>query len=85
MATLTIEQRLRDVIVEQLGCDETEVTPAATLESLHADSLDTVELCMGIEQEFGVTVGDVEEEQIAALPFEGLVDWVSKKIYRVGL
>ena len=54
MAEKTIEQRVKDIIVEQLGVNADQVTPDAKfIEDLGADSLDTVELVMALEEEFG--------------------------------
>ncbi len=54
MAEKTIEQRVKDIIVEQLGVNPDQVTPEAKfIEDLGADSLDTVELVMALEEEFG--------------------------------
>ncbi|HKI69095.1 MAG TPA: acyl carrier protein, partial [Verrucomicrobiae bacterium] len=53
MAEKTIEQRVKDIIVEQLGVKPDQVTPDAKfIEDLGADSLDTVELVMALEEEF---------------------------------
>lgn len=57
--------RVRKVVVEQLSVDEAEVTPEASFTSdLGADSLDTVELVMAFEEEFGVEIPDEEAEKI---------------------
>lgn len=58
----TIYERVRSLIVEQLGVEEEEVTPSASfVDDLNADSLDLVELIMSIEEEFGGS-GDAEME-----------------------
>jgi acyl carrier protein len=63
MSEPTIAERLKNLIVEQLGVDEMEVTPDASIISdLGADSLDTVELCMAVEEEFGIEIDDSELE-----------------------
>ena len=58
-------ERLKKIIVEQLGVDEAEVKPEASfVEDLNADSLDLVELIMSLEEEFGVEISDEEAEKI---------------------
>ena len=65
MAEKTIEQRVKDIIVEQLGVDESEVTPEASItDDLGADSLDQVELVMAFETEFNIDIPDEEAEKI---------------------
>ena len=60
-----ISERVKAIIVEKLGVNETEVTPEATFaQDLGADSLDTVELIMEFEKEFGVTIPDDKAEGI---------------------
>nr|P80920.2 RecName: Full=Acyl carrier protein; Short=ACP [Leucothrix mucor] len=63
-----IEQRVKNVVVEQLGVDEAEVTNAASfVDDLGADSLDTVELVMALEEEFGTEIPDEEAEKITTV------------------
>jgi acyl carrier protein len=60
-----IEERLRRIIAEQLGVDESQVTPSASFEEdLNADSLDLVELIMSLEEEFGVEISEEDAEKI---------------------
>jgi acyl carrier protein len=57
--------RLKKIIVEQLGVDEEEVNPTASfVEDLNADSLDLVELIMSLEEEFGMEISDEDAEKI---------------------
>ena len=61
----TTFERLKKIIVEQLGVDEEEVTPTASfVEDLNADSLDLVELSMSLEEEFGMEISDEDAERI---------------------
>ncbi|MGN1392632.1 MAG: acyl carrier protein [Succinivibrionaceae bacterium] len=60
-----IEERVKKVIVEQLGVEESQVvSEAAFIEDLGADSLDTVELVMALEEEFGTEIPDEDAEKI---------------------
>jgi len=64
MASDTFD-RVKKIIVEQLGVEENEVTPeASTTDDLGADSLDQVELVMAFETEFGIDIPDEEAEKI---------------------
>jgi acyl carrier protein len=63
-----IEAKVKKIIVEQLGVDEAEVTPEAKfIDDLGADSLDTVELVMALEEEFGVEIPDEDAEKITTV------------------
>jgi len=65
MAEKSIEEKVKDIIVEQLGVNLEQVTPQAKfIEDLGADSLDTVELVMAFEEEFNVEVPDEEAEKL---------------------
>jgi len=63
-----IETRVKEIIVEQLGVDAGEVNPAASfVNDLGADSLDTVELVMALEEEFDVEIPDDQAEKIQSV------------------
>lgn len=63
-----IFQKLKGIVVEQLGVDEDDVTmDASFVEDLNADSLDLVELIMSLEEEFGLEISDEEAEQITTV------------------
>jgi acyl carrier protein len=62
---VAVADKVKSIIVEQLGVDEEEVTPDASfVEDLGADSLDTVELVMAFEEQFGIEIPDEEAEKI---------------------
>ena len=68
MAEKTIEQKVKDIIVEQLGVNADQViSEAKFIEDLGADSLDTVELIMALEEEFGIEVPDEEAEKLVSV------------------
>lgn len=63
-----IASRVKAIIVDKLGVDESEVVPTASFTNdLGADSLDTVELIMELEKEFNVTIPDDQAEKIATV------------------
>ena len=65
MSEKSIEEKVKDIIVEQLGVNPEQVTPNASfIEDLGADSLDTVELVMAFEEEFSVEVPDEDAEKL---------------------
>ena len=62
---MAVADKVKSIIVEQLGVDEEEVTPDASfVDDLGADSLDTVELVMAFEEEFGLDISDEAAEQM---------------------
>jgi acyl carrier protein len=63
-----MEARLREIVVDQLGVEESQVVPEAGFVSdLDADSLDLVELIMALEEEFGVDIPDEDAEKIVTV------------------
>ena len=68
MADASIEEKVKNIIVEQLGVREDQVkSEAKFIEDLGADSLDTVELVMAFEEEFDITVPDEEAEKLTSV------------------
>jgi acyl carrier protein len=64
----TIEERVKKIVVEQLGVKEEEVSnDSSFVDDLGADSLDTVELVMALEEEFNVEIQDEEAEKITTI------------------
>lgn len=74
-----VEQKVKDIIVEQLGVNADEVTrDASFIEDLGADSLDTVELVMALEEEFQAEIPDEEAEKLKTVG--DAIDYIEKKI-----
>ena len=72
---MSIEERVKKIIVEQLGVKEEDVKPEASfVEDLGADSLDTVELVMALEEEFDIEIPDEEAEKITTV--QSAIDYV---------
>ncbi|HPY41808.1 MAG: acyl carrier protein [Thiolinea sp.] len=73
---MSIEARVKAIVVEQLGVDESEVTNTSSfIEDLGADSLDTVELVMALEEEFGTEIPDEEAEKITTV--QAAIDYIN--------
>ncbi|MBI4398736.1 MAG: acyl carrier protein [Candidatus Omnitrophica bacterium] len=65
---MAVQDKITEIIVEQLGVKPEEVTPEASfVDDLGADSLDTVELVMALEEEFGVEIPDEDAEKITTV------------------
>ena len=72
----TVEERVKQIIVEQLGVDEAEVTPKASfVDDLGADSLDTVELVMAFEEAFDIEIPDEQAEKIRTV--KDAIDYIN--------
>ena len=64
----SIEERVRDLVVDQLGVSEDQVNSQASfIDDLGADSLDTVELVMAFEEEFGIDIPDDDAEKMSSV------------------
>lgn len=73
---MSIEERVKKIIVDQLGAKAEDVKPEASFtEDLGADSLDTVELVMALEEEFDIEIPDEEAEKITTV--QSAIDYVS--------
>lgn len=75
---MTTFERVRKVLMEQLEVSEDEVTPAASIvDDLGADSLDVVEIVMGLEEEFDIEVSDQDAEKLPTV--QDIVNYVDEK------
>jgi acyl carrier protein len=73
----SIEERVKKIVAEQLGANEDQVTPEASfVDDLGADSLDTVELVMALEEEFDTEIPDDEAEKITTV--QQAIDYIKK-------
>lgn len=78
----SIDQRVKEIIVEQLGVEEDEVSPEASfVDDLGADSLDTVELVMAFEEEFNLEIPDEDAEGIATV--QDAIDYIKANVKEV--
>ena len=72
-------EKIKNIIVEQLGIDESKVTPEASfIDDLGADSLDIVELIMAIEEEFEIEVPEEEAENIVTV--SDAMNYINSKV-----
>lgn len=72
---MSVEEKVREIIIDQLGVDEKQVSPEASfIDDLGADSLDTVELVMALEEEFDIEIPDEEAEKIASV--KNAIDYI---------
>ncbi len=78
-AMATVDERVKKIIAEQLGVEEEEVTAEAHfVEDLGADSLDTVELVMALEEEFEIEIPDEDAEKI--LTVGKALEYIKEKV-----
>ena len=72
---MSVEQKVIEIIIDQLGVDEKQVNPEASfIDDLGADSLDTVELVMALEEEFDIEIPDEDAEKIATV--QNAIDYI---------
>ncbi len=65
---MDIETKVKQIIMDKLGVEESQIVPEAEFQKdLHADSLDTVELVMALEEEFGLNIPDEDQEKIRSV------------------
>jgi acyl carrier protein len=75
---MAIEERVKEIIVEQLGVSEDEVVPEASfIDDLGADSLDIVELVMAMEEEFDMEIPDEDAEKIQTI--QDAINYIKQK------
>lgn len=75
---MAVEDKVKDIIVEQLGVNADQVKPEASfIDDLGADSLDTVELVMAFEEEFGAEIPDEDAEKLNTVG--GVVSYLKEK------
>jgi len=73
----TIQERIKQIVAEQLGVDDEQVTTEASfMDDLGADSLDTVELVMALEEEFDIEISDEDAEKIQTV--QDAIDYVTE-------
>ena len=73
----SIEKRVKEIVAEQLGVDESQVTSEASfMDDLGADSLDTVELVMALEEEFDIEISDENAEKIQTV--QDAIDYLTE-------
>lgn len=77
MADVNIEEKVIEIVSEQMGVDKSEITPETSfINDLNADSLDTVELVMEFEDEFDMSIPDEEAEKIQTVG--AAIDYIKK-------
>ncbi len=82
MVIMNMEEKVKEIIIDLLGEDETKVNPEASLiEDLGADSLDKVELIMALEGEFDIQISDQEAEKITTV--KDAINYVEKSGFEI--
>ncbi len=80
---MALEDRVKEIIIEQLGVDASEVTPEASfIDDLGADSLDTVELVMAFEEEFDTEIPDEDAEKLMTVG--DAIEYLHKRMGEAG-
>lgn len=75
---MSVEEKVKEIIVDQLGVEDKQVTnDASFIDDLGADSLDTVELVMALEEEFDIEIPDEEAEKI--LTVKNALDFITSR------
>lgn len=75
----SVEAKVKEIVAEQLGVSEEEVTPSASfIEDLGADSLDIVELIMALEEQYGLEISDEEAEKIRTV--QDVIDYIESHL-----
>jgi acyl carrier protein len=75
---MAVEEKVKEIVSKQLGIDKEKVTPEASfMEDLGADSLDTVELVMAFEEEFGIEIPDEDAEKIVKI--QDAINYIKEK------
>lgn len=76
---MSVQEKLKSIIVENLGVDEGEVTPEASFtDDLRADSLDIVELIMAVEEAFGIEIPDEDAEEISRV--KEAIEYIQRRV-----
>ena len=79
MSSEEIFEKVKGIIVDQLGAEESTITlEASFIDDLEADSLDIVELIMGIEEEFGIEIPDADAEKVVTVG--DVVDYIKENV-----
>jgi len=74
-----VEERVKEIVAEQLGIEKEKITPEASfIDDLGADSLDTVELVMALEEEFNTEIPDEEAEKITTI--QQAIDYIIEHV-----